>query len=229
MKTKSLAQIFTGLLVIGLGVGLFLNSLEIIDFGSTIKQWWPVIPIGIGIIGLMSSPRQWVWPLLLVGFGVAALLKQLGYVDFNLWSLFWPTILIVVGFSIIFQNTAWGSRPKVADDDHTDVTVIFAGQNVRNVSQHYRGGAISAIFGGVDLDLRDAKIESEATLTVVAAFGGADIKVPEGWVVRVKGMPVFGGWEDKTRKPTDQKNAPHLTITATCMFGGFSVGHKNNG
>ena len=214
--------------MIGLGVGLFLNGLGVINFGDIVRQWWPVIPIGIGMIGFISNPRQWVWPLLFFGFGVAALLKQLGYVDVNLWSLFWPTILIVVGLSIIFQSSSWGNKPTVDDDDHTNATVMFSGQNVRSVSQDYKGGDVSAIFGGVDLDLRDAKIKSAATMSVFAAFGGVDIKVPEGWVVKVSGLPLFGGWEDKTKKPVDTKNAPVLKINATCAFGGFSVSNKSD-
>ena len=225
MKTKSLTQVFAGLLVIGLGVGLLLNAFDIINFGHFVRQWWPLIPIGVGIVGLISNPRQWLWPLLFVIFGVAALLKQLGYVDFNIWSLVWPTILIVVGLSIIFQNNGWGNKARVDDDDHSNAQVLFAGQNVRNVSHHYKGGNVTAIFGGIDLDLRDAKIEGDATLNVYTTFGGVDVKVPEGWRVTVKGMPIFGGWEDKTEKPTD-KHAPHLLINATCTFGGFSVGHK---
>jgi len=228
MKTKSLARIFTGLLVIALGVGLFLNGLGVINFADIVRQWWPMVPIGIGVIGIISNPRQWVWPLLFFVFGVAALLRQLGYVDINLWSLFWPVILIAVGLSILFQSTSLGSKPELDDDDATNASVLFAGQNVRSVSHHYKGGDITAIFGGVDLDLHDAKIDGEATLTVFAAFGGAEIKVPEGWVVKVKGVPIFGGWEDKTRKPTNEKNAPRLTINATCVCGGFSVSNKRS-
>lgn len=225
MKSKSLPQVFAGLLVIALGVGLFLNGLGVINFGEFVRQWWPIVPIGIGVIGFVSNPRQWVWPLLFFMFGIAALLKQLGYVDFNLWSLFWPTIIIVVGFSLIFQNHAWGSKPADVDDDHINASVLFAGQNVRSVSHNFKGGDLSAVFGGIDLDLRDAKIKDGAEINVFAAFGGVDMKVPEGWVVKVSGLPVFGGWEDKTTKPTD-KNAPTLKINATCAFGGFSVGHK---
>lgn len=224
MKTKSLAQVCAGLLVIAVGIGLLLNGLNIINFKDFISQWWPLVPIAIGVIGFISNPRQWVWPLVFIGFGVALLLKQLGVIDVNIWGLVWPSIIILVGLSIIFQGDSW-DKPTEITDDHTNAQVIFAGQNARNVSQHYKGGAISAVFGGIDLDLRDAKIVGDAKLSVFAAFGGADIKVPEGWLVKVSGLPVFGGWEDKTKKPAD-KNAPVLRINATCLFGGFSVQNK---
>lgn len=225
MKTKSLARLFAGLLVIAVGVGILLNSFGVINFGEIVKHWWPLIPIGVGIVGIISNPRQWVWSALFAIAGVAFLLRQLGYVDFNVAGLIWPTVIIIAGLSIIFQGKAWGSKPTEDTDDITNATVLFSGQNARNMSQNYQGGDVTAIFGGVDLDLRDAKIKDNVTLTVLAACGGVDIKVPEGWAVKVTGMPVFGGWEDKTTKPTD-KNAPRLTIKATCIFGGFSVGHK---
>lgn len=50
-------------------------------------------------------PKSLVWPLILISIGILFLLKNLGVVDWNLWSLLlrtWPVIIIAVGLDLIF-------------------------------------------------------------------------------------------------------------------------------
>jgi predicted membrane protein len=227
MKNKSYAQILTGLLVLALGVGFMFDALNIVDFSHSFSTWWPAIIIAVSVVALVSNPRMWMWPTATAAFGTLLLLRNFDVVNFNVWSLIWPTIIILVGLSILFRREGW-DRPKDDSEDVVTATAIFSGQNLRSVSNKFKGGDVSAIFGGVDLDLRDAKIEGKATMNIFAAFGGVDIKVPEGWVIKVSGMPFFGGWEDKTKKPADAKNAPTLKINGTCIFGGVSIKNKND-
>jgi predicted membrane protein len=227
MKTKSFAQILTGLLVLALGVGFLLDALNIMEFGYALKTWWPIIVIIIAMAALLSNPRMWVWPTATGAFATLLLLRNLDVVTFNVWSLIWPTIIILVGLSILFRREGW-DRPKDDSEDAVTATALFSGQNIRSVSHAFKGGDISAIFGGIELDLRDAKINGKATMNIFTAFGGVDIKVPEGWVVKVSGMPIFGGWEDKTKKPADVKNAPLLKVNGTCLFGGVSIKHRDD-
>jgi hypothetical protein len=79
------------------------------------------------------------------------------------------------------------------------------------------------LFGGIELDLTDAEMKNGATVDVFTAFGGIDIRVPDGWIIKTSGLPIFGGWEDKTRKPRDANKAPVLNIAGTCLFGGVSI------
>lgn len=102
---------------------------------------------------------------------------------------------------------------------------MFSGFNVKNASQNFRGGNITAIFGGVVVDLREASIlkEQEARIDVLIAFGGAEIFVPKGWNVIIKGIPIFGGWDNKTVNNNFDTNSPTLKINSFVMFGGFEV------
>ena len=222
MNNKSFAQILAGLLVLAVGVGFFIDALNIANFKVIIKDWWPLIIVGIGLVSLMSNPRAWLWPAATTAFGVLLLLQNLNYISFSVWNLIWPTIIILVGLSILFRRQGW-DRPQEDNEDAVVATALFSGQNIRSVSHKFKGGSMSAVFGGIDLDLRDAKLEDKAQMDVFAAFGGIDIKVPEGWVVKVSGLPIFGGWEDKTKKPATQAKAPVLVIKGTCLFGGVSV------
>jgi hypothetical protein len=62
-------------------------------------------------------------------------------------------------------------------------------------------------------------------LDVFVAFGGAGIKVPEGWQVITHGMPIFGGFENVTAKQRIPAGAPVLDVNATVIFGGLEVKH----
>ena len=48
----------------------------------------------------------------------------------------------------------------------------------------------------------------------------------EGWRVEVKGIPLFGGWSNKTRRDLVGVDAPLLSIEALVAFGGLDIGHK---
>ncbi|MHC1716841.1 MAG: LiaF domain-containing protein [Candidatus Dojkabacteria bacterium] len=90
------------------------------------------------------------------------------------------------------------------------------------VSNEFKGGEINAIFGGYELDLREATISKDgAKLSVNAVFGGAEVFVPKNCRVVTNGSGVFGGW-DPNVKPNDVKN-PVLEITGSAVFGGVEI------
>lgn len=94
--------------------------------------------------------------------------------------------------------------------------------------RHLKKADATAIFGGVTLDLREARIDDTATVDAFAFFGGVDILVPRGWRVAVTGTPILGGFEDKTRYddflPPD---APVLTVDGLAVFGGVTVANES--
>ena len=84
------------------------------------------------------------------------------------------------------------------------------------------------MFGGVTLDLREARPSTEgATLSVTALFGGVDVIVPRGWRVKLQGTPIFGGYEDKTEGDGPPgPESPQLTIDVLVLFGGLEVKNR---
>src|SRR6185295_3589420 len=67
----------------------------------------------------------------------------------------------------------------------------------------FRGGDITAIMGGGQLDLRLATIPTgeEAVIDIVAVMGGVEILVPSTWEVSTPIFPFMGGVEDKRFPP----------------------------
>jgi len=61
--------------------------------------------------------------------------------------------------------------------------------------------------------------------TFFAMFGGAEIRIPEDWIVQIKGIPIFGGFEDGRRSiPAEEKTKDRtLIIKGFVMFGGLEL------
>jgi len=77
------------------------------------------------------------------------------------------------------------------------------------------------VMGGCELDLRDCSINGDAELNVFAVFGGIEIRVPPDWSVSLHGMPIMGGFEEKTATPPN--NAKRLRVTGSVIMGGLEV------
>ena len=106
----------------------------------------------------------------------------------------------------------------------TRVTAAFFGHVARRGRLRLRrrtfaGGA----FSDVDLDLRDAQLESpQASVNVAVAFGNVDVYVPEGITVSVGGLALFGHRRDWGRE-LDRPDAPVINIRAVSLFGTVDV------
>ena len=80
-----------------------------------------------------------------------------------------------------------------------------------------------ALFGGMDLDMREAVFEAPVVeISGFWCFGGLDIKVPEGMQVRDQTGGIFGG-TDVRDLGEPIPGAPTLVIKGVALFGGVSV------
>jgi hypothetical protein len=104
-----------------------------------------------------------------------------------------------------------------------NAVAVFGGCERRVAIQNFQGGRATALFGGIELDFRDADMESEAILEVNCIFGGVEIRVPETWHVHSRSLPVFGGYEDKTSQPHSPGKTKTLIVTGMVIFGGVEI------
>ncbi|MFY0666376.1 MAG: hypothetical protein JXQ97_17285 [Natronospirillum sp.] len=212
-------QLF-GALLLGLGGLFLLNALGVINVWGLIKHWGPVLVIAVGVISLMNNPKAFIFPTAIIGFGALLLLGSIGLIQVSVGSLILPILFIGFGLSLLVKRTGFNVN-KVSKDE-LDTVAVFSGVEINNVATHFQGGTVSAVFGGADIDLRQSKLEGEATIELFIAFGGVELKVPREWQVHVSGIPIFGGLEDKTIKP-EAVDAPRLNIKGTCVFGGVEI------
>ena len=216
------ARAFFGLIIVTVGGLLLLDNLGVVeDAGQILGDWWPVAIIVGGIISFVANPRHWLIPLLLVGGGTIVLLSTTGALDDA--DIIWPAVLIVVGLLIIFGR-GLGSG-EASSEDRISSFNIFSGTSFKSNSSHFEGGKVGAVFGGAEIDLRQAALAPGASIDVFTAFGGVEIAVPRGWRVDINGFPIFGGFENATSNEGLGPDAPRLNIDATTLFGGLEVHH----
>lgn len=217
---------FVGAILVVLGAGLILNRLGIIeDFSAIVVTWWPIALI-LGSVGQMLSMKRVNWGGIIVMFiGASLLLRNLNIVDVSLYKLIWPVILILVGISLISTRRFDFNRGRISGDDTINYFVMFSGIDERIATRAFKGGTVTALFGGSEIDLRDSDLDPEgAYLEVVAAFGGVNIRVPEDWSIVITGLPIFGGWTNNTRLRDASPGEPKtLKVKCVAVFGGMEI------
>jgi predicted membrane protein len=216
----SWGRLFFGVMIIGVGAILLLDNADVLDAGEAFATFWPSIIIFAGVLTFAANPRHWPVALIITAVGLAFLLSNLELVD--LASLIFPAALIIVGLMVLFGR---GLGSKVETGDTVNSFNVFSGSELASHSKQFQGGSVSAVFGGAELDLRDAVPAKDATLDVFTAFGGVEMKVPRDWQVQVKGMPIFGGIDNDTAKAQLPEDHPVLHVNATVLFGALEIGH----
>jgi len=221
-------QVVVGLLVVAMGVLFLLDNLGYLSMRHALS-FWPIAIIVAGASMLASQEKRdgQFSGLLVIGVGLVVLLKHMG-VFYISWHMVWPLLLIVGGGLILFRTLGGGRAPRVSLDkagasaeNTIAITAILGGVERRIVSADFRGGEISALLGGCELDLRGCSIVKEAVINVFTVCGGISIKVPADWTVVLDGVPVAGGFSQKTAVAPD--TGKRLVITGYAIMGGVEV------
>jgi predicted membrane protein len=102
-------------------------------------------------------------------------------------------------------------------------TAIFGGGQ-RRYTGEFEGGRLAAIFGGYRIDLRESQMKGdEVYLHIAVVFGGANIFIPRDWNLVMRGVPIFGGYSDRTQHPPTGPGTKTLYIVGAAIFGGVEV------
>jgi predicted membrane protein len=227
----SLTGLFMGLVVVTVGVLWLLSKLGLVALAS-FWHYWPAIIIAVGLGNLLQrgvGVSHRVFALLTIGAGTALQLHTLGWIYLQ-WDFVWPAVIIVVGAWIaltsIFARRPGGRRKKPGLADLPENLVVFGGREARVTAQDWEGGEATAVFGGYNIDLRHAEMQgSEAYFEARAIFGGVEVRVPDHWQVELKGAPIMGAFEDKTRpsRPEPGATPRKLVVSGMAIFGGVEI------
>ncbi len=225
-NSKNAPRIVFGLALLVVG-GLFLAA-NLTDFDFALADWWPGIIIALGLVSVLQGPASRLWGFGSIIVGVALLLNTLDIVSWDI-GRYWPVLLLIIGGLIIFGGmhhrrgvSASAGASGISENPDLEVSCVFGGSEQQVTSQNFRGGRVSATFGGANIDMRRAALaKGEAVLYVTTLFGGIELHVPDDWAVNVQTSNMFGGASDKRAKPADPKE--RLTITGSCTFGGITI------
>ncbi len=228
-RSKTMKKLVFGMLVMATGFLLLLFNLDVLDDSyRRIFFSWQMLLIAIGLINVAARDSRLLgW--ILMGVGTFFLIPKIWDVHNDFISLFWPALLIFIGVMIIsFGNlkTRFKSRNKehIFEDGYIEETNIFGGSNKRYDKQEFKGGKITCIFGGSELDMTQIELsEGNNILDLTCIFGGTTIIVPADWKVSLQVTSILGGFSDKRAVIRDTDQSKKLIITGSAIFGGGEI------
>lgn len=223
-----------GLLIIAIGAALLFHQLNIFTpWLDDIIVSWQMLLIVIGVYNLFFTKSR-VTGFVLISIGGFFLLPEIFNLPYNFRKNFWPFLLIAVGLFIIFRNSLGINKPYSGTSDSGDLEYIdefnmFSGSEKKVSIKNFKGGRITSIFGGSEIDLMDSELSDETNvIEIFYLFGGSTILLPSDWNVENKVTAILGGFSDKRKVNTpsvaDLKKT--LILKGFVMFGGGEINSR---
>ena len=225
---KKFGNVLWGLVLIAIGLIIGGNALGITNINIFFDGWWTLFIIIPCFIGLFKDNEK-TGNLIGLLIGIVLLLACQDILSFDLiWKLAFPTVLVIIGISIIFKDVIGGkvsSEIKKLNENRSGENgycATFSGQNVNFDGEKFTGADLTAVFGGVKCDLRNAIIESDVVINASSTFGGIEIYVPSNVEVKIKSNSIFGGVSNKANT-NPSENSHTIYINGAAVFGGVEV------
>ena len=229
MKNSN-SKMLAGILLIIIGLFAMSGNFFNLPFHFTHYIFsFPGLMMIIGLFILINHNDSFLG-ILLVGIGGFWFLSR--YSDFpvrHYLNEYWPILIILFGLYIILKRDGHRSIPTENstsnnyDLDYIDEVAILGGGRKNINSQNFKGGKITTILGGSDIDLHESNLaEGTNSLEITTILGGVDIVVPREWKVVLNVTSIFGGFDDKRILNANQvyESNKVLIIRGNVIFGG---------
>ena len=236
---KAIANIFLGLLVIGVGVGYLGNHLDFCPwnhFTLFFPGWGALFLMVPALYFFIRRPTSVFWPIVFL-IGVLILLaNQKGYGFGKASAIVLAVSIIFVGLRILLiplfrsikrkkkarqfksKSRQTFSAMQENGSEAGTYSVRFGDRTVDMSGQTFTSATLDNAFGQLKLDLRGALVEDSSVIDARCAFGEIEILLPDYVKVEVNPTASFG---DVSNHHTNaaEPDAPTLYINADCSFG----------
>jgi hypothetical protein len=193
---SDLTPVALGLCLVGLGVVLILHNVGVLDAAEALRLW-PVALIVLGGVMLYSTVR-------------GGDMRRSGV---SVGAVVWVVILGMI-LSYAFDRR---SSASPLPEGHVNVFAVMSGDRQPLAPGQFRGGRMTTVMGGAQLDLRQSTLApgETAVVDVFTAMGGGVIRVPQDWRVEIEATAVAGGIkDDRPRRTTPKDSERSATETA---------------
>jgi predicted membrane protein len=233
MKTSVEKRVLLGIIFLLAGTMLLLGFFNLLPWilPSFVFSWKSLLLL-LGVYFLVTSKDKTTGILLMVVGSVFIAGEILDMRFWDVMKLAIPVVLIIAGLAIITHKGLFTPRqiniPEGESiNDFINESNVFAGSEKKIRSQNFKGGAITSIFGGSEIDMRKANLAPGINaIDLLCIFGGTSIKVPEDWEVKIDVNAIFGGFSDDRKlenKTTTQDAEKVLYIKGMVLFGGGEI------
>lgn len=216
-------RLIVGIGIFALGILWTLDNLNVLE-SDRLTDWWPLIIVAAGVTRLFEPTASRISSGIIILIGTMLLGDSLDVIEFDLGDLI-PLAIAAVGAKLVWDaiNRRDGSARLASTAGDITAVAVMAGVTRHVASESFRRADATAVMGGVEIDLREAKIAEgeQAVIDVFALWGGVEIKVPSDWKVDGRVFPLLGGFDDKSANKS--ANGPTLVIRGTAIMGGIDV------
>lgn len=207
-------------------------------FYFSFHTMWPWVLILIGsIIGAKSRFQNHAWWILIL-IGSAHLIPVFTIFGVTSKALLLPAAMIILGVLLILRPQSkkkyWNDgrcdnniRTVTNNDSMLSVDVTFGGHKEIVTSKDFKGGSVSATFGGAEINMMNAgSIDKKVNLNLKVTFGGVELIVPSNWEIKNELQTTMGNVEDNRQLYTNTDSSDEKTIlylTGNCSFGNIEI------
>lgn len=240
-------RLVAGIILIVAGIFLTAEVFDILTLN--LRHYlisWKTLLIFIGLVFIFHR-EHYGTGIVLIALGSIFWLNDIFYLHLSFHKVFWPFLLIGLGIIFITRRPGYsphnkqvhgnahrgrnssgdifGSSKSDISDEYIDELALFGGGYRTIVSQNFRGGKVTSIFGGSEFNLKNAVPAKEScVIDVFTIFGGSKYIVPEDWKIQTEVVAIFGGFSDKRIvNPENQDPTKVLRIKGIVIFGGGEI------
>jgi hypothetical protein len=103
------------------------------------------------------------------------------------------------------------------------IVAVVGGADRKGRWRPARRTTVVTFMGGAELDLREAELGDETTITAVAVMGGIGIAVPPGVSVELSGFALMGSNGAPQDEIPPLPDAPVIRVRAFSLMGGVAI------
>lgn len=208
--------------------------------------WFILVVVGSLFLWDHLSPdmdlSMYIWPILIILIGIAMIFKPHRKHRFSQHSHYrrygrrhhWhydapnPDPEASSTFDQPEEHPAFDWREQKQRDeanreDYVETISIFGGVRKNIVSKTFKGGEITCVLGGAEVNFMQADINGRVVLEVTQVLGGAKLLIPSNWDVQPEMIAILGGIEDKRQVNNNISPDKILVIRGTCVLGGIEI------
>jgi predicted membrane protein len=227
MKMRLTPQAVLGALIVVFGLLLTADNFRLLD-ADKVLRFWPMVFIAVGLTKLVQSDTGsgQVFGGFLASIGVLMIADEFWDVHLDVGRL-WPLALVAIGAFIVYRaargESACGPAGVTTSDNQVSEFAFWSGKARKIASPGFRRADLTAVMGGVEIDLRGASTPpgQDAIIDVFVWWGGVEITVPPDWAVSNQIVAIMGGAEDSSTGT--QASTNRLIVRGFCIMGGVDI------
>jgi uncharacterized protein DUF1707 len=108
------------------------------------------------------------------------------------------------------------------------IVAVMGGAERRGRWRPARRTIVVTVMGGAELDLREAELADEVSITAITVMGGIGIAVPEGVSVELSGFALMGANSGPHDKVPPLPTAPVVRVKTFALMGGVGIERKRS-